>query len=300
MAASGRILVTGHRGQLGSDLVTFLAAEHQVSGVDLPEVDITDLNQVLSAVRQFRPDVVIHAAAYTDVDGCESDSDTAFRVNSDGTWNVAQACADLGCRLIYYSTDYVFDGTKTTPYVETDLPNPKTVYGKSKLGGEEAILESIDDFAVLRIAWVYGLHGRNFVKTMIRLGMRQLADRRAGKPISPLNVVNDQIGNPTWTEEIVRQTAVVIDHDIQGTIHATSEGEASWYEFAREIFDTLGMDVDLRPCPTSEFPRPAPRPARSSLENARLKKAGCNVMRDYRAALEEFLGRHGQELMNEM
>lgn len=296
MAASGRILITGHRGQLGSDLVTLLGAGHQVRGVDLPEVDITDLNQVLGTVRHFRPDVVIHAAAYTDVDGCETDSETAFSVNRDGTWNVAQACAELGTRLIYYSTDYVFDGTKATPYVETDLPNPGTVYGRSKLAGEAAILESLDDFAILRIAWVYGLNGKNFVKTMIRLGKQQLAERKVGGPASPLKVVNDQIGNPTWTEDVVRQTANVLEHDLHGTFHATSEGETSWYDFARRIFEILKMDVDIRPCTTAEYPRPAFRPARSALENARLKKTDCNVMRDYRVALADFLGRHGQEL----
>jgi len=297
MAASGRILVTGHRGQLGSDLMALLGAKYRVAGIDLPEVDITDLSQVFKTVQEVRPEVVIHAAAYTDVDGCESDSETAFAVNRDGTWNVAQACAEMGCRLIYYSTDYVFDGAQATPYVETDLPNPRTIYGKSKLAGEEAILESLDDFAILRIAWVYGRQGKNFVKTMIRLGNQQSADRQAGKSVPPLKVVNDQIGNPTWTEEIVRQTVAVLEHDLQGVFHATSEGVASWYEFARLIFENLHMGVDIQPCTTAEFPRPAPRPAHSALENGRLKQAGLNVMRDYRIALEEFLGRYGQELM---
>ncbi|MCX6834535.1 MAG: dTDP-4-dehydrorhamnose reductase [candidate division Zixibacteria bacterium] len=296
MAASGRILITGHRGQLGSDLITLLGADRPVSGVDLPEVDITDLNQVLSTVRRLRPDVVIHAAACTDVDGCETDSETAFSVNRDGTWNVAQACAELGTRLIYYSTDYVFDGTKPTPYVETDQPNPRSVYGRSKLAGEKAVRELIDDHAILRVAWVYGLQGKNFVRTIIRLGKQQLAERESDGPVSPLRIVTDQIGNPTWTEEIVRQTSKVLDHDLRGTFHATSEGEASWYEFARQVFEILKMDVDIQPCTTAEFSRPAPRPARSSLENARLKEVGCNVMRDYRIALEEFLERHGPEL----
>ena len=296
MAPNGRILITGRRGQLRSDLMTLLAADYRVVGIDLPEVDVTDIIQVLAAVREARPDVVIHAAAYTNVDGCETDSETAFGVNRDGTWNVAQACAEIGARLIYYSTDYVFDGTKATPYTETDLPNPKTVYGQSKLEGEEAVWESLADFAILRVSWVYGYHGKNFVKTMIELGRQQLAARTAGGSVSPLRVVNDQVGNPTWTEEIVRQTTKVLDCDLCGTFHATSEGETSWYDFARQIFEILKMDVDIQPCTTAEYPLPAPRPARSSLENARLKEAGCNVMRDYRTALEEFLGLHGQEL----
>jgi dTDP-4-dehydrorhamnose reductase len=277
--------------------MALLGAKYRVTGIDLPEVDITDLSQVFKTVQGVRPDVIIHAAAYTDVDGCESNSKTAFTVNRDGTWNVAQACAEMGCRLIYYSTDYVFDGTKTTPYVETDLLDPQTVYGKSKLAGEEAVLESLDDFAILRIAWVYGCQGKNFVKTMIRLGKQQVADREAGKSVSLLKVVNDQIGNPTWTEEIVKQTATVLENDLQGVYHATGEGVASWYEFARQIFENLHLEVDIQPCTTAEFPRPAPRPAHSALENGRLKKAGLNVMRDYRVALDEFLGRYGQELM---
>lgn len=297
MAVSGRILVTGCRGQLGSDLVTVLDARHRVVGIDLSEVDITDLAQVLRAIRQARPDVVLHAAAYTDVDECEADHETAFNVNRDGTWNVAQACAEIGARMVYYSTDYVFDGVKQTPYTEADLPNPKSVYGRSKLAGEEAVLESLDDFAILRIAWLYGRHGKNFVKTMIRLGKSQMALREAGESPTPLQVVNDQIGNPTWTEEIARQTEAVLENDLTGTFHATSEGEVSWYEFAEEIFRILRLEIDLQPCTTAEFPRPAPRPARSSLENARLKRVGCSIMRNYHVALEEFLSQHGQELL---
>jgi dTDP-4-dehydrorhamnose reductase len=170
------------------------------------------------------------------------------------------------------------------------------VYGRSKLAGEEAVRELLDDYAILRIAWVYGFHGKNFVKTMIKSGKQQLDARTKGEPVLPLRVVNDQVGNPTWTKEIVRQTAKMLDHDLRGTFHATSEGETSWYDFARQIFEILKMQVDLQPCATAEYPRPAPRPVRSSLENVRVNEAGCNVMRDYRTALEEFLGRHGQEL----
>jgi dTDP-4-dehydrorhamnose reductase len=297
MAGRGKILVTGHRGQLGTDLIRGLAAGNRVTGIDLPEVDITDLSQVLSAVRLARPDVVIHAAAYTDVDGCESSRETAFAVNRDGTWNVAQACAELGARMVYFSTDYVFDGDKSTAYVETDVPNPRTVYGQSKLAGEEAVRELLDNYVIFRIAWVYGRYGKNFVKTMIRLGKRQLGE---GAKAGPLRVVDDQFGNPTWTVDIVRQTAAVLDTDLRGILHATSEGETTWFRLARDIFAFLKLDVSVEPCTTAEYPRPASRPHRSALENARLKQAGSNVMREYRKALEEFLNLHGRELFDEV
>jgi len=297
MAGRGKILVTGHRGQLGADLVTGLARDYRVTGIDLPEVDITDLNQVLSAVRLVRPDIVIHAAAYTDVDGCESNRDTAFAVNRDGTWNVAQACAELGARLIYYSTDYVFDGDKSTAYVESDAPGPKTVYGQSKLAGEQAVRELLEDYVIFRIAWVYGRHGRNFVKTMIRHGKQHLAE---GEGAKPLRVVDDQFGNPTWTVDIVRQTEAVLETDLRGILHVTSEGETNWFRFARDIFEILKLGVPVEPCTTAEYPRPAPRPLRSTLENARLKQAGCHVMREHRLALEEFLSLHGRELLDEV
>jgi dTDP-4-dehydrorhamnose reductase len=298
MAASGKVLITGYRGQLGVDLMTGLSKNYAVTGIDLPEVDIRDLRQVLKVVRLSRPDVIIHAAAYTDVDGCEADHDKAFEVNRDGTWNVAQACSEMGARMVYYSTDYVYDGAKPTAYIETDIPNPKTVYGQSKLEGEEVVQDMVHDFAILRIAWVYGRHGKNFVKTMIRLGKQQLSAEVDKRTI--LRVVDDQVGNPTWTVEVVRQTEAILDGDLTGIFHATSEGETSWYGFARDIFDHLKMPVDLQPCTTAEYPRPAPRPAHSALENRQLKDAGCNVMRDQRVALAEFLNLYGRELLDEV
>ena len=298
MAVNGKVLITGHRGQLGTDLVAGLSPRYKVTGIDLPEVDICDLKQVLKAVRLARPETIIHAAAYTDVDGCEADPEKAFDVNHHGTWNVAQACAEIGARMIYFSTDYVYDGTSMKAYVESDIPDPKTVYGLSKLEGEEAVQDMVSDFAILRIAWVYGRHGKNFVKTMIRVGKQQEA--AAPEKRAPLKVVDDQIGNPTWTADIVRQTEAVMESDLKGIFHATSEGETSWFAFARDVFENMKMVVDLRPCTTAEYPRPAPRPARSSLENLRLKQAGCNVMRDQRAALAEFLNLYGRELFDEV
>ncbi len=217
-------------------------------------------------------------------------------VNSEGTRNVARACAKIGARMIYYSTDYVFDGEKASAYVEDDIPAPGTVYGQSKLVGERAVQEQVDNHLILRIAWVYGRQGQNFVKTMIRLGQQQLEKSSRREKAAPLRVVDDQFGNPTWTIEICRQTSALLETDLKGVYHSTSEGEVSWYRFSQDIFESLGMEIDVQPCTTEEFPRPAPRPGRSSLENVRLKTAGLNRMRGYHEALTEFLERYGKEL----
>ncbi len=283
------LLVTGCRGQLGSDLVKYFSDSYSVIGCDVSEFDLTDRDAVCRAVEAARPALVIHAAAFTDVDGCESSEETAMAVNSIGTRNVAEASRELGARLIYYSTDYVFDGTKKAPYTENDRPNPKTVYGRSKLAGEEHVKATLENYAILRLAWVYGYYGKNFVRTMIKLGYEQTRAVQRGEIIQPLKVVDDQTGNPTWTMEIARQTNAVINGRCRGVFHCTAEGETSWYNLARRIFETLGMEIQIRPCSTEQFPRPAPRPAYSSLENLRLKQENVNMMRPWDDALEDFL-----------
>jgi len=293
---SRKILVTGARGQLGTDLVQLLSGSYEVIGVDIDEVDIRDDSRVSPLIQSVRPDIVLHSAAFTDVDGCESDRRAAEAVNVDGTYNIARSCRDIGARMVFYSTDYVFAGDKDSPYVETDPTDPRTVYGMTKLQGERKVAELLEDHAILRIAWLYGAHGKNFVKTMVRLGEQQLRAKDAGETVQPLKVVDDQRGNPTWTVEVALQTAKIIESGLTGIIHCTAEGETSWYSFARTLFEQLHMDVQLRPCATREFPRPAPRPARSSLENQRLKESGQNIMREYKAALAAFLVNHGGAL----
>ncbi|MFQ5498591.1 MAG: dTDP-4-dehydrorhamnose reductase [Candidatus Zixiibacteriota bacterium] len=297
MATQSRLLITGCKGQLGSDLVRLLQRAYDVRGIDIDDVDVTDRKAILSLIGEIAPDVVIHAAAYTDVDGCESDSDLAMSVNRDGTENIARACAEVDANMVYYSTDYVFDGTKAEPYNEDDRPGPRTVYGKSKLAGEMAVQQHLARHVIMRIAWIYGINGKNFVKTMIRLGKAQLEATNRGEKTVPLRVVNDQVGNPTWTCDIVNQTRQLIETDRLGLFHSTSEGEVSWYRFACDIFDNMGMPVALEPCTSAEFPRPACRPARSSLNNRKLTEAGINVMPPYRRSLEEFLNTHGAELI---
>ncbi len=294
--ATRRILVTGCRGQLGSDLIELLKGEYAVHGVDIQDFDIREYDRVLGCLKEIKPEVVLHTAAYTDVDGCQTNHETATSINAEGTENVARACREVKAKLIYYSTDYVFDGTKQSPYVETDSVGPKTVYGKSKLEGERQVVNLLDDYVILRIAWLYGRVGKNFMRTMVQLGFRQMQQSRQGEIITPLKIVDDQFGNPCWTQEVARQTRVVLVSDLTGVFHATSEGETSWYGFARMIFEKLNMPVQVRPCPTEEFPRPAPRPKRSSLENKRLKETGLNVMRRWDIALAEFLDQRGESL----
>lgn len=297
MPDNSRILITGHRGQLGSDLMSYFSDRGQVAGVDLPELDITNRAAVRNLVTLLRPSAVIHAAAYTDVDGCESNEGQAMAVNADGTENIAKACREVGAVMVYYSTDYVFDGRKPTPYVEEDTPDPKTAYGRSKLAGEERVRSIVDNHVIMRIAWVYGANGRNFVKTIVRLG-REYEDKVNRKlPASPLQVVNDQIGNPTCTTDIVRQTEQILQNGLYGLFHSSSESPVSWFDFTQAVFEELKMMVDVRPCTTEEFKRPAPRPANSALENARLKEARINVMRDYREALNAFLASNKEKLL---
>ena len=296
MGRTGKIIVTGNKGQLGRELTEMLSPEYDVTGFDIDDLDIRDRDGVIRFAKTENPSVIIHTAAYTGVDACESDVETATSVNEGGTENVALACRIVGARMIYYSTDYVFNGEKSSAYTEIDPVNPKTVYGLTKLAGEDKVKEIVEDHLIFRIGWVYGKHGYNFVKTMAKLGRQQIARKSQGDPFEPLKIVDDQTGNPTWTVDIVRQTLSIMHKNHTGVFHATSEGETTWHGLARAIFEDLGMPVEATPCKTADFPRPAPRPAMSSLENRRLKATGEIVMRHWRTALAEFLQKHGGEL----
>ncbi len=295
-----RILVTGRNGQLGRDLINFLSTYYIVKGVDIDDFDIRNYKAAREYITRYEPDIVLHCAAFTDVDACESDVKTALDINATGTENIANVCQEIDARIIYYSTDYVFDGEKYSPYTEEDRPNPKTVYGISKYEGEKYIEEISRNHAIMRIAWLYGANGRNFIKTMIKLGLEQLQNRAEGKNITPFKVVNDQIGDPTWTMEIAKQTKLIIDNNLIGLFHCTSNGEISWYQFAKLIFEYLSMDVTINPCTTAEFPRPAPRPKYTGMENLRLKNLGLNIMRFHEQPLKEFLEKFGERLKDEL
>ena len=276
-----RILITGADGMLGRTLQRKLA-DYTLIPTDLPEGDITDENAFEALVVREKPDAVIHCAAMTAVDDCESKQDLAYRLNALGSANVAGACARHGARLIAISTDYVFDGASSRPYHEFDIATGgATIYGRSKFAGEEAVRRRCPDHVICRISWLYGPGGPSFVHAMLKL-----AD--GSRPV--LKVVDDQRGNPTSTLAVADALRGILERPLlSGTFHMTCEGEASWYEFACEIFRQRGIDQKVIPCTTSEFPRPAPRPANSRLEKRMLRLCGLPPMPDWRDALREFL-----------
>lgn len=278
------ILIVGHNGMLGQDMVRAAhGAGHNVSVVDFPDIDITKQESIQSHIASFRPQAVINCAAYTAVDACETDRGHAFAVNALGAGLLARAADECGAVVVHFSTDYVFDGTKAGPYRESDPVNPVSVYGKSKLEGELLVRDNCLRSFIFRTAWLYGAGGDNFVKTI-----RNLA-RKYAPSNTPLRVVNDQFGTPTWTMDVCRQTFRMIGTKHFGLYHCTSEGECSWYDFAAEILRAANVPVQVLPCTTAEFPLPAPRPANSVLENSGLKKLGLNVMPHWKEAFAAFL-----------
>ena len=266
----------------GRTLVSEFADDFEIVATDLPEADITDEKSIEAAIERHAPDAVIHCAAMTAVDRCESERELAFRLNETGTANVATVCRRHGIRLIAISTDYVFDGDADRPYSESDIPTGgRTVYGQSKYAGEEAVRKLCPDHVIARISWLYGSGGPSFVHAMM-----SLAD--GSRPV--LKVVADQHGNPTSTIAVARALREVLKRpELRGTFHLTCEGEATWAEFAEEIFRLAGIDQKVQPCTTDEFPRPAPRPKNSRLEKAALRVAGLPPMPDWKDALAEFM-----------
>lgn len=255
-----KIVVTGAAGMLGTDVVR--AAEfvnHEVVGLTRADVDITDRPAVVRAVLQERPDAIVNCGAYTDVDGAEDDLDAAMDVNAEGARNVAAAAAEIGARVLYPSTDYVFDGSKLEPYVESDEPRPQSVYGQSKLAGEHETAEANPRHYVVRSAWLFGTSGRNFVETMLSLASDH----------GEVLVVRDQVGCPTYTAHLADALVRLLDTEAYGIHHIASQGECSWFEFAQEIFSQAGVECRVMSCTTDEFGRPAPRPAYSVLDTER-------------------------------
>ncbi|MEU9481596.1 dTDP-4-dehydrorhamnose reductase [Streptomyces sp. NPDC048191] len=284
-----RWLVTGAGGMLGHDTVHELRARGEdVTGLTRAALDITEPASVRRAVAGYRPDVVVNCAAYTAVDAAETDEDRALLVNGEGPRLLARACAAHGARLIHVSTDYVFTGeARDVPHAEDEEPDPRTAYGRTKLAGERAVLAELPGASVvLRTAWLYGVHGGNFVRTMLRLE----ADR------DTVDVVDDQRGQPTWSADVAARIADLGAVDALGVFHATSSGEASWYELAREVFRLAGADPDrVRRTDSRAFVRPAPRPAYSVLGHQRWRAAGLAPLRDWRSALHEALPRIRKE-----
>lgn len=267
------VLVTGANGMLGQDLCPILEDNgYEVVETDVDTLDITDINSVKTVLESEKPDVVIHCAAYTNVDKAEEDLKTAELINVTGTENVADVCGKLGITLVYISTDYVFDGTKDEPYEPDDRTNPLNNYGMTKFEGEEAVRSLCDKYYVVRTSWLYGHHGKNFVETMLQLGKTQ----------KELKVVDDQIGCPTWTVDLSNTIVELLESEEFGTYHACGSGCTSWFGFAQEIFKMAELKVGLKPCTTSEFPRPAKRPEFSVMDNG-------GLLRDWRFALRDYL-----------
>ena len=258
-----RVLVVGHRGMLGSALMTSLGAAAsgaEVRGADLPEVDITDTRSVEAALDASRPEIVINCAAFTRVDDAESHVDEAVSVNGEGAGNVAAAAAARGTRVVHLSTDFVFDGAKDGPYLETDTPRPLSVYGRSKLEGERRVARATDDHLIVRTSWLYGPGGSNFVDTILGLARTK----------RELTVVTDQRGCPTYTRDLARAIWALCGADARGIVHAAGAGSCSWYEFACEIVARSPFEAEVRPVTSEAFRRPAPRPANSVLDTTRL------------------------------
>lgn len=280
-----KALVTGATGQLGTDVVNNLRSNgHDVLACDRNEMDITDLAQCQQVINQYQPDVIIHCAAYTAVDAAETDIDEAYKVNAVGTRNIAVAAENNGSKLIYISTDYVFDGTSEVPYQEYDNTNPQSIYGKSKRAGEVLVQSLSSRFFIVRTSWVYGLHGNNFVKTMLRLGQE--------KP--SLKVVHDQKGSPTYTVDLANFLIELMETEKYGVYHASNSGSCTWYEFTQAIFEEafqLGITIiaEPEPCSTDEFPRPAHRPANSVMEHLSIRTNGFQDLRPWRDGLKDFL-----------
>jgi len=273
-----KILITGAYGMLGSDLREVLK-DNELIITGSKDLDITKENNVLQFIEDKKPEIVINAAAYTNVDNCETDYDNAYLVNAIGPKNLAVACNKLNIPLIHISTDYVFDGSKTTPLSEEDKLGPKTAYGKTKLEGEKFVKENTKKYFILRTAWLFGLNGKNFVKTMINLSKKN----------NVLKVVNDQKGCPTYCYDLAMAIKQLLNSDKYGIYHLTNKGELSWYDFAKKIFELSNITINVKPVTTEEFPRPAPRPHYSVLSNQKWINAGFSPMRNYEDALKDYL-----------
>lgn len=277
-----KVLVTGAAGQLGTELVrVFSAAGHDVVATTHATLDISDSSAVESVVDASQPDWILHGAAWTAVDACESDPVKAEAVNGGGSRNIVAAASRVGARVLYVSTDYVFDGTKMSPYVETDPTNPQSVYGASKLSGEHAMCASD---LVARISWVCGYHGNNMVKTILRIAASQPG----------LKFVDDQIGHPTFADDAAEGMLALVEAGAAGTFHLTNQGAVSWCGFARAVLEAAGEDpARVDPIATADLqpPRPAKRPANSVLDNAALRTAGFDLLDDFRVPLGRLVRR---------
>lgn len=282
--ASMKILLIGSKGQLGQDMLASLPSGFTMVGMDYPQIDITKKEETIRIIREVAPEVIVNCAAFTAMDLCEQEKGKAFSVNADGIKNIALGAKEIQAIIIHYSTDYVFDGSKKAPYLETDEAHPLSVYGQSKLQGEIELTNTWEKHYILRLAWLYGTKGNNFVRTMVNIGKRK---ENTGKFIK---VVNDQWGTPTCTLDVCEQTFTILSQGAPyGLYHCTSEGGCTWYEFALYILASYNITSQILACTSEEYPRPAKRPLYAVLENERLKKLGLHQMIDWKESFQRFM-----------
>ena len=275
-----KVLVTGVAGQLGYDVIKELES-HQIEylGVDRDTMDLTDENAVRQVITNFGPDAVIHCAAYTAVDKAEDDVEACRKVNVDGTRYIAEVCREINAKMVYISTDYVFPGTGEQFYEVDDIRGPQNVYGQSKYDGELEVQRLLEKYFIVRISWVFGINGNNFIKTMLRLGETRNA----------LTVVADQIGSPTYTYDLAKLLVEMVENEQYGVYHAHNEGVCSWAEFATEIFKQANLNVTVIPVPSTEYPTRAARPLNSRMSTARLTEKGFGLLPIWQDALKRYI-----------
>lgn len=288
-----KILIIGSGGQLGTDCMTILNNRYDITGVDYPDIDIGERSSIEKIFEQANPDGVINCAAYTAVDKCETERDTAWKINSSGPQYIAEIADSCGCRVIHISTDYVFDGNRKIPepYLEDDPVNPLSEYGRSKLAGEQATSRHAEDSIILRTAWLYSAHGPNFLKTMLRLALSD--------PDHPYTIVNDQYGSLTWSHTLARQIEKLIESPLRGVLHTTSNGYSTWYQAACYFLEKMQIAHSFIPCTTEDYPTPAHRPANSILKNSILENHNLSVFNSWQEDVDQFVSQFRDALVAE-
>lgn len=282
-----KVLVTGAKGQLGFDVARRLEKKSiQYLGIDVEVLDIADELKVIQLVSDYKPDVIVHCAAYTAVDKAEDEKELCYNINVLGTKFLAEACKNINAKMVYISTDYVFDGNKECPYEVVDKPNPINFYGITKYEGELEVQKLLEKYFIIRVSWLFGVNGNNFVKTMLKLG----------KDRDEISVVADQIGSPTYTYDLAKLLVEMIKTDKYGIYHATNKGYCSWYEFACEIFKLAGLDIKVKPIDTYDYPTKAKRPKNSRLKMEYFADMQYSKLPVWKEALKKFLGELGCEI----
>ena len=298
-----KILLLGHKGMLGSDLLARLSSEHDVIGMDKEEIDVTSAVECNKAIHEAEPGIVINAAAYTNVDACESNREECFAVNADAVKNICKACRNKKIKIVHFSTDYVFDGTAREPYKEDDPCNPINVYGESKLAGEHYLQSLSAEYLLIRTSWLFGRRGNNFVKAILEKAkaktyIAETMEKAHAKPTKPsiLEVVEDQIGSPTYTKDLAAAAALLIEKNAQGIYHVTNRGNCNWYQFAVKILKEAGFDkIEVKPIKSEQLQRPAKRPSYSVLSKEKFIQTTGKSMQPWQLALQDYLKNYPSE-----